>query len=174
LDGIFIRFGAHWKNLAVHRSLDVAYSQNLPDLAALFSDESRTQLKSSVIKLTWKQIVEVVTPRATSTPDKTKIAPILNELFFYTRTIRGVSIPVRTVQELADRLTATLALGHPTLDLFIDTGRLHFIEIRIILMTSSSIRRSLLYGLLLQLPTLPLMLMPLLPLLPLLPLILPL
>ena len=101
--------------------MDVAYSQNLPDLAALFSDVSRTQLKPTVIKLIRQQVVEVVTPRATSTPNKTKIAPILNELFFYTRAARGVSIPVRTVQELADSLSASLSLGHLTLDLFLDT-----------------------------------------------------
>ena len=123
LVGIFFRFGAHWKNLTVQKSLDVAYSQNLPDLDDLFSDESRTQSKSAVIKLIRKQVVEVVTPQATSTPDKTKIAPILNDLFFYTKAIRG-----RTVQELADSLSAYLALGHPTLDLFIDTRHLHFIE----------------------------------------------
>jgi len=34
--GIFFRFGAHWKNLTVHKSLDVAYSQNLLDLDDLF------------------------------------------------------------------------------------------------------------------------------------------
>jgi len=39
-----------------------------------------------------------------------------------------VSVPVRTVQELADSLSASLALGHPTLDLFIDTRRLRFVE----------------------------------------------
>ena len=26
LEGVFIRFGPHWKNLTVHKSLDVAYS----------------------------------------------------------------------------------------------------------------------------------------------------
>ena len=95
IDGIFIRFGPHWKNLTVNKLLDVAYSQNLPDLDELFSDgNSRTQLKSSVIKLIRKQLVAFVSIRATSTPDKTKIAPIINELFFNTKSPRGVSFPI--------------------------------------------------------------------------------
>ena len=101
IDGIFIRFGPHWKNLTVIKLLDVAYSQNLPDLDGLFSDgSSRTQLKSSVIKLIRKQLVAFIGNRATSTLDKTKIAPIINELFFNTKSPRGISFPVRTVQEI--------------------------------------------------------------------------
>ena len=59
---------------------------------------------------------------------KTKIAPILNELFFYTKVNRGVSIPIRTVQELADVMTVALEQSHRYLDLYIDTGRLHFVD----------------------------------------------
>ena len=128
LVGIFFRFGAHWKNLTVHRLLDVAYSQHLPDLDALFSDETRTQLKSSGIKIIRKQLVELVATRATSTPDKTKIAPILNKLFFYTKAARGVSIPVRTVQKLADGMSESVSLGYSFMDLFVDTGRLNFVD----------------------------------------------
>ena len=51
LDGILVQFGAHWKNLTIHKNFDVAYSQNLLDLDDLFSDgTTRTQLKSDVIK----------------------------------------------------------------------------------------------------------------------------
>ena len=111
IDGIFIRFGPHWKNLAVNKLLNIAYSQNLPDLDELFSDgSSRTQLKPTAIKLIRKQLVEFVSIRATTTPDKTKIAPIINELFFKTKSPRGVSFPVQTVQELVDSLTAAVAL----------------------------------------------------------------
>ena len=128
LDGILVRFGAHWKNLTVHKLFDVAYSQNLPDLNNLFSDgATRTQLKPDVIKRIRKQFLEIATIRATSTPDKTKIAPIINELFFYTKASRGVTIPIRTVQELADGLTSALDQGHASMDLYIDIGRLHFI-----------------------------------------------
>jgi len=67
LEGVFIRFGPHWKNLTVHKSLYVAYSQNLPDLDDLFSDgSSRTELKSNVIKLIRKQLVDCISIRATS------------------------------------------------------------------------------------------------------------
>jgi len=129
IDGIFIRFGPHWKNLTVNKLLDVAYSQYLSNLDELFSDgSSRTQLKSTVIKLIRKQLVEFISIRATSTPDKTKIAPIINELFFNTKSPRHASFPVRTVQELAASLTAAVALGHTTMDLFVDTGRLNFID----------------------------------------------
>ena len=96
LDGIFVRFGAHWKNLTVHELFDVAYSQNLPDLDDLFSDRATwTQLKSDVIKTMRKQIAAFVSEGATSTPDKTKIAPIFNELSFYTRGVRRVSLSYR-------------------------------------------------------------------------------
>ena len=61
IDGIFIRFGPHWKNLTVNKLLDVAYSQYLPNLDELFSDgSSGTQLKSTVIKLIRKQLVEFI------------------------------------------------------------------------------------------------------------------
>ena len=67
VEGFFIRFGPHWKNLTVHKSLYVAYSQNLPDLDDLFSDgSSRTELKSNVIKLIRKQLVDCISIRATS------------------------------------------------------------------------------------------------------------
>ena len=42
LEGIFIRFGPHWKNLTVNKLLDVAYSQNLPDLDELFRQLTNT------------------------------------------------------------------------------------------------------------------------------------
>ena len=45
LDGVFIRFGPHWKNLTIHKSMDVAYSQNLPDLDNLFSDGSSVEIE---------------------------------------------------------------------------------------------------------------------------------
>ena len=86
---------------------------------------TRTQLKSDVIQRIRKQLIKFVTIQAKSTPDKTKIATIINELFFYTHASRGgVSIPVRTVQELADGMTAALAQNHWYVDLYIDTGRL--------------------------------------------------
>ena len=69
LYGILVRFGAHWKNLTVHKLFDVAYSQNLPDLDDLSSDgTTRTQLKRDVIERIRKQIIKFVTIRATSTP----------------------------------------------------------------------------------------------------------
>ena len=86
LDAIFVRFGTHWKNLTVAKLFDVAYAQNLPDLDDLFRDgATRTQLNSDVIKRIRKQLIAIVTPRATSTPDKTKIAPIINAFFFSPR-----------------------------------------------------------------------------------------
>ena len=51
----------------------------------------------------------------------------MNELFFNTKSTRGVSFPVQTVQEFADGLMAAVTLGHICMDLFIDTGRLNFI-----------------------------------------------
>jgi len=79
LDGICVRFRAHWKNLTVHKLFDVPYLQNLPDLDNLFSDRTaRIQLKLDVIKKIRKQIITFVSEHATSTPDKTKIAPIIN------------------------------------------------------------------------------------------------
>ena len=129
LDGLFVHFGSHWKNLTVHKLFDVAYSQNLLNLDDLFSDgATQTQLKSDVIKPIRKQLLEIVTIRATSTPDKRKIAPIINALLFYTKASRGVSIPIRTVQELADGMSAALEQSHRSMDLYIDTGRLDFIE----------------------------------------------
>ena len=143
LEGIFIRFGPHWKNLTVNKLLDVAYSQNLLDLDDLFSDGStRTQLKSTVIKRIRKQLIEFVSIHATSTPDKTKIAHIINELFFHTKYTRTVSFPVRTVQELADGLTAALALGHTYMDLFVDKDESSLDILFILFYSSCSFRKS--------------------------------
>ena len=68
-------------------------------------------------------------PYSTKKPDENRI-PTSNQTPKVQRCldqIRRQRIPIRTVQELADGMTSALDQGHPSMDLYIDIGRLHFV-----------------------------------------------
>ena len=67
---LYFRFGGHYLPIhdKLHRSLDIAYSIDLPDIDLLFTDGAlRTTFRSDAVQIIKDEVIAIIEPLATAT-----------------------------------------------------------------------------------------------------------
>ena len=83
IDGVHVTFVAHPIEPKAHIHLTNYYGGLLPDLEALFTDNTKISLKDNVIDLIQSQLIDdLIIPTASQTADPTIIAPLLKAGLF--------------------------------------------------------------------------------------------
>ena len=129
IDGVHVTFVAHPMEPKAHIHLTNYYGGLLPDLEALFTDDTKTALKDDVIDLIQSQLIDdLIIPTASQTADPTIIAPIIKAGLF--KVSYGNKSATRLAQKSLSDMMHNLILSKimpATVELTITVGHLCFL-----------------------------------------------
>ena len=126
---LYFRFAKHYLPIhdKLHRSLDIAYSSDLPDIDLLFTDGAlQTTFRSDAIQIIKDEVINIIEPLATATVDITAVAPIVNVMPIYQHASGGLVRNIRTAAHLQAIFDTAIAIPTLTIVIILDLSVLHF------------------------------------------------
>lgn len=106
--------------------LDLNYAYHLPDLDALFTDDTKQNLKPDAIKIIRRQITEVIKKNAADTQDPSVISPCVDKFTVSIQVGTAPPMRIRSSSDIKKALTTAVHQRLPTVTLKINLSQLYF------------------------------------------------